>query len=165
LGQLRDWLWSRGSIRAKVVEGKEADGAKYADYFDHAEPIARIPSHRLLALFRARREKILDVELEPGPSPDEGHAYAERAIAKRAGIVLRGGAADAWLAQACRLAWRAKIHVHLTVDLFNRAREAAEEAAISVFGENLQDLLLAAPAGARCVMGLDPGLRTGVKVA
>jgi len=165
LGRLREWLWERGVIRAKVVEGKETEGAKYADYFDHAEPIAKIPSHRLLALLRARREKILELELEPGPDADKGHAHAEAVIAKHAGLEFRGGAADAWLAQACRLAWRAKIHVHLTVDLMNRAREAAEEQAIAVFGENLKDLLLAAPAGPRTVMGLDPGLRTGVKVA
>ncbi|HEX6994171.1 MAG TPA: Tex family protein [Gammaproteobacteria bacterium] len=165
LGRLREWLWERGVIRAKVVEGKETEGAKYADYFDHAEPIAKIPSHRLLALLRARREKILELELEPGPDADKGHAHAEAVIARHAGLEFRGGAADAWLTQACRLAWRAKIHVHLTVDLVNRAREAAEEQAIAVFGENLKDLLLAAPAGPRAVMGLDPGLRTGVKIA
>ena len=165
LGQLREWLWERGVIRAKVIEGKETEGAKYADYFDHAEPLAKIPSHRLLALLRARREKILELELEPGTDPEKGHAHAEAVIARRAGIAFRGGAADAWLAQACRLAWRAKIHIHLAVDLMNRAREAAEEQAIGVFGENLKDLLLAAPAGPRAVMGLDPGLRTGVKVA
>jgi len=165
LGRLREWLWDHGVIRAKVVEGKETEGAKYADYFDHAEPIAKIPSHRLLALLRARREKILELALEPGPDADKGHAHAEAVIARHANLEFRGGAADAWLAQACRLAWRAKIHVHLTVDLMNRAREAAEEQAIAVFGENLKDLLLAAPAGPRTVMGLDPGLRTGVKVA
>src|SRR5690606_5983875 len=122
LGQLREWLWGCGVIRAKVADGKETEGAKYADYFDHAEPIAKIPSHRLLALLRARREKILELELEPGPDPDKGHAHAEALIARRAGIAFRGGAADAWLAQACRLGWRAKIHVHLMVDLVNRAR-------------------------------------------
>src|SRR5690606_38477992 len=100
LGHLRDWLWDRGVIRAKVVEGKETDGAKYADYFDHAEPLARIPSHRLLALLRARREKIVELELEPGADPDKGHAHAEAVIAARAGIEYRGAPADAWLGQA-----------------------------------------------------------------
>src|SRR5690606_30909787 len=127
LGRLREWLRDNGVIRAKVVEGKETEGAKYADYFDHAEPLARIPSHRLLALLRARREKIVELELEPGTDVDKGHAHAEATIARRAGIEFRGAAADAWLGQACRLAWRAKIHVHLAVDLVNRARETAEE--------------------------------------
>ena len=165
LGRLREWLWGCGVIRAKVVEGKQTEGAKYADYFGHAEPLAKIPSHRLLALLRARREKILEFDLEPGADAEKGHAHAEALIARRAGIELRGRPADAWLAQACRLAWRAKIHVHLMVDLVNRARETAEEQAIGVFSDNLKDLLLAAPAGPRTVMGLDPGLRTGVKVA
>lgn len=165
IGALREWLWESGVIRARVVEGKETEGAKYADYFDHVEPIAKIPSHRLLALFRARREKILELDLEPGTDADAGHARAQARVAKQAGLEFRDGPADAWLETACRLAWRGKIHVHLTLDLFNRARERAEEEAIAVFGENLKDLLLAAPAGPRAVMGLDPGLRTGVKVA
>jgi protein Tex len=165
IGELRDWLWSCAIIRAKVVEGKETEGAKYADYFDHAEPLAKIPSHRLLALLRARREKVLELEIEPGTDPERGHAHAESRVAARARVAFRGGAADAWLKTACRLAWRAKIHVHLAVDLLSKARESAEEQAIAVFGENLKDLLLAAPAGPRAVMGLDPGLRTGVKVA
>ncbi len=165
IGQLREWLWEKGLIRARVIEGKETEGAKYADYFDHAEPIAAIPSHRLLALFRARREQILELDLEPGPDAETGHARAQASVAKHAGLALRGGPTGAWLEAACRLAWRGKIHVHLTLDLFNRARERAEDEAIKVFGENLKDLLLAAPAGPRAVMGLDPGLRTGVKVA
>ncbi|MBN1238405.1 MAG: RNA-binding transcriptional accessory protein [Gammaproteobacteria bacterium] len=165
IGELRGWLTEKGVIRARVVEGRESEGAKYSDYFDHAEPLAKIPSHRLLALFRARREKVLELELEPGTDAEAGNAYAEARVAKRAGVENRGRAADAWLGTACRLTWRAKIHLHLTLDLFNQARERAEEAAIAVFGENLKDLLLAAPAGPRSVLGLDPGLRTGVKVA
>jgi uncharacterized protein len=165
LGELRGWLAAKGLIRARVTEGKESEGAKYADYFDHSEPLAKIPSHRLLALFRARREEILQIELEPGTDAETGNAYAEARIARHAGIESRGGAADGWLKNACRLAWRAKIHLHLTLDLFNQAREQAEEQAIAVFGDNLKDLLLAAPAGPRAVLGLDPGLRTGVKVA
>ncbi|WP_240099520.1 Tex family protein [Thermomonas flagellata] len=165
LGELRDWLAREGRIRSKVVEGKEAAGEKYRDYFDHAEPLATIPSHRMLALLRGRREEILQLDLEPGVDAEAGHQYAEARIARHAGIEARGRAADAWLRNAVRLAWRARIHMHLTLDLFQQAREQAEEAAIAVFGANLKDLLLAAPAGPKPVLGLDPGLRTGVKVA
>ena len=152
-------------IRAKVVEGKEAAGEKFRDYFDHAESLAKIPSHRLLALFRGRREEFLQLELEPGSDVDAGNAYAEGRIARHAGIDDRGRPADTWLRNAVRLSWRAKIHLHLLLDLFNQAREKAEAEAIAVFGDNLKDLLLAAPAGPKAVLGLDPGLRTGVKVA
>ena len=165
LGELREWLERNGVIRSRVVEGKEAAGEKYRDYFDHAEPLAKIPSHRLLALFRGRREEFLFLELDPGADADSGNLYAEGRIARHAGIDDRGRAADAWLRNAVRLAWRAKIHLHLLLDLFNQAREKAEADAIAVFGDNLKDLLLAAPAGPKAVLGLDPGLRTGVKVA
>ena len=165
LGELRGWLESNGVIRATVVDGKQAAGEKYRDYFDHAEPLARIPSHRLLALFRGRREEFLQLELEPGNDVEAGNAYAEGRVARHAGIEDRGRAADAWLRNAVRLAWRAKIHLHLLLDLFNQAREKAEAEAIAVFGDNLKDLLRAAPAGPKAVLGLDPGLRTGVKVA
>jgi uncharacterized protein len=191
VGELRDWVWSRGQIRAKVVAGKENEGAKYRDYFDHAESIASIPSHRLLALFRARNEGILDLELAPllepsaprsavqppdGASPGTtstapdpavvaGHQACEARVAHRFGIAARGRPADAWLAETCRLAWRAKLHLHLSLDLFGKAREAAEDEAIRVFGDNLKDLMLAAPAGPKVVMGLDPGMRTGCKLA
>ncbi len=165
VGELREWLGREGVIRSKVIEGKEAAGEKFRDYFDHAEPLAKIPSHRLLALFRGRREEFLALDLEPGVDPDAGHAYAESRVAMRAGIEDRGRPADAWLRTACRLAWKAKLHLHLMLDLFNQAREKAEAEAIAVFGDNLKDLLLAAPAGPRAVLGLDPGLRTGVKVA
>jgi protein Tex len=165
IGELRDWLATKGVIRARVVAGKENEGSKYADYFDHAEPLVKIPSHRLLALFRARREKILELDLEPGPDVEAGDAFAQGKVARRAGIENRGRPADAWLETTCRMTWRGKIHLHLMLDLFNQAREKADEQAIAVFGENLKDLLLAAPAGPRSVLGLDPGLRTGVKVA
>ena len=165
LGELRSWLEVNGLIRAKVVEGKEAPGEKFRDYFDHAESLAKIPSHRLLALFRGRREEFLQLDLDPGADVEAGNLYAEGRIALHAGIAERGRAADAWLRNACRLAWRARIHMHLMLDLFNKAREKAEMEAITVFGDNLQDLLLAAPAGPKAVLGLDPGLRTGVKVA
>ena len=165
LGELRDWLAREGLIRAKVVEGKEAAGEKFRDYFDHAESLAKIPSHRLLALLRGRREEFLQLDLDPGADAEAGHQYAEGRIALHAGIDARGRAADTWLRNAVRLAWRAKIHMHLLLDLFNQAREKAEGEAIAVFGDNLKDLLLAAPAGPKAVLGLDPGLRTGVKVA
>ena len=165
LGELREWLAREGLIRAKVVDGKEAAGEKFRDYFDHAEPLAKIPSHRMLALLRGRREEFLQLDLDPGADAEAGHQYAEGRIALHAGIDARGRAADTWLRNAVRLAWRAKIHMHLLLDLFNQAREKAEGEAIAVFGDNLKDLLLAAPAGPKAVLGLDPGLRTGVKVA
>ena len=165
LGELREWLTREGLIRSKVVEGKETAGEKFRDYFDHAEPLAKIPSHRLLALLRGRREEFLQLDLDPGSDVEAGHQYCEGRIALHAGIDARGRAADTWLRNAVRLAWRARIHMHLLLDLFNQAREKAEAEAIAVFGDNLKDLLLAAPAGPKAVLGLDPGLRTGVKVA
>ena len=165
IGELRSWLGGVGVIRAKVVEGKETAGEKFRDYFDHAEPLAKIPSHRLLALFRGRREEFLTLDLEPGSDAETGHLYAQGRIALHAGLRDEGRAADTWLRTACRLAWKAKLHLHLLIDLFAQAREQAEADAIQVFGDNLQDLLLAAPAGPKAVLGLDPGLRTGVKVA
>ena len=119
----------------------------------------------MLALFRARREEILFLELDPGSDAEAGHQYAEGRVARRAGIADRGRAADRWLLDACRLTWRAKLHTHLLLDLFNQAREKAEAEAIAVFGDNLKDLLLAAPAGPKTVLGLDPGIRTGCKIA
>ena len=165
VGELRDWLWAQGQIRAKVVEGKENEGAKFRDYFDHVEPIGKIPSHRLLALMRARNEGVIELELSPAADGEQGHAEGEGRVAARAGIHQRGRAADAWLRETVRLTWRVKLHLHLTLDLFGRVREGAEDEAIRVFGDNLKDLMLAAPAGAKTVMGLDPGIRTGVKVA
>ncbi len=165
LGELRTWLEANGVIRARVSPGKESAGEKFRDYFDHAEALAKIPSHRLLALFRGRREEFLTLELEPGNDPEQGNAYAEGRIARHAGIAAQSRAADAWLLNACRLAWRAKIHLHLMIDLFGKAREKAEAEAINVFGDNLKDLLLAAPAGPKTVLGLDPGIRTGCKIA
>jgi uncharacterized protein len=165
VGGLREWLWERGQIRAKVVAGKENEGAKYRDYFDHAESIKAIPSHRLLALFRARNEGVLDLELEPTTVPDQGHLEGEGRVAAHYGYAERGRPADAWLKETCRQAWRIKLHLQLVLDLFARSREAAEDEAIRVFGSNLKDLMMAAPAGAKVVLGLDPGIRTGVKIA
>ncbi|MFB9068235.1 Tex family protein [Pseudofulvimonas gallinarii] len=179
VGQLRDWLWQQGQLRASVVTGKEAEGAKYSDYFAHIEPIAGVPSHRMLAMLRARNEGIIDLELVPMPTGAPkviaedaladtiaaGQAEAAAKVAVHAGIADRGRAADRWLLDTARLTWVAKLHVHLGIDLIGQAREAAEEQAIHVFGTNLKDLLLAAPAGPKAVLGLDPGIRTGCKLA
>ncbi|MCX7512521.1 Tex family protein [Frateuria sp. STR12] len=165
VGELRDWLWDKGQIRARVVEGKENEGAKFRDYFDHVEAVGKIPSHRLLALMRARNEGVIELELQPLLDAEQGHHEGEGRVAAHAGIHDRGRPADAWLRETVRLTWRVKLHLHLTLDLFGRVREGAEDEAIRVFGDNLKDLMLAAPAGARTVMGLDPGIRTGCKVA
>ncbi|MBB1089589.1 RNA-binding transcriptional accessory protein [Lysobacter sp. SG-8] len=165
VGELRQWLQDVGTIRSRVAEGKENEGAKYRDYFEHAEPLSRIPSHRLLALFRGRREEFLFLDLDPGSDAEAGHLQAEGRVAARVGVRAQGRAADKWLLDTCRLTWKAKLHLHLMLDLFGQAREKAEAEAIDVFGDNLKDLLLAAPAGPKAVLGLDPGLRTGVKVA
>jgi len=165
LGELRTWLNDVGIIHSRVAEGKESAAEKFRDYFDHAEALNKIPSHRLLALLRGRREECLTLDLEPGTEPEQGHAYAEGRIALAAGIAEQGRPADAWLKRSCQLAWRAKLHLHLMLDLMGQAREKAEAEAIEVFGQNLKDLLLAAPAGPKTVLGLDPGIRTGCKVA
>ncbi|MBD8899614.1 Tex family protein [Rhodanobacter sp. DHG33] len=165
VGELRDWLWDKGQIRAKVVEGKENEGAKFRDYFDHMEAVGKIPSHRLLALMRARNEGVIELDLLPAAEAEQGHAEGEGRVAAHAGIHDRGRPADTWLRETVRLTWRVKLHLHLTLDLFGRVREGAEDEAIRVFGDNLKDLMLAAPAGAKTVMGLDPGIRTGCKVA
>ena len=163
LGELRDLLWDKAQLRARVVDGQQAAGAKFADYFDYAEPLSRIPSHRALALFRGRAEGVLTLELDPGG--DDGHADCSARVARRFGISDQGRPADVWLLQAARWGWKVKLFTHLDLELKMRLREAAEEEAIRVFGANLKDLLLAAPAGQRAILGLDPGLRTGVKVA
>jgi protein Tex len=165
VGELRDWIWSVGQIKARVVEGKQAEGAKFRDYFDHMEAISKIPSHRLLALMRARNEGIIELDLIPGSDAEQGHAEGEGRVAARAGIIDRKRPADAFLRETVRLTWRVKLHLHLTLDLFGRVREGAEDEAIRVFSENMKDLLLAAPAGNKVVMGLDPGIRTGCKLA
>lgn len=165
VGELREKLTRQGVLKAGVIAGKESEGAKYSDYFDHSEALHSIASHRLLALLRARREEIISLDLQPAADADSGHALCEAVVAQHAGIADRGRAADRWLLDTCRLTWRAKLLVHLSLDLLNAARERAEAEAIAVFGDNLKDLLLAAPAGPRVVLGLDPGIRTGCKVA
>ena len=179
VGQMRQFLNSNGRLRAKVIAGKEALGTKYSDYFDHVESISQIPSHRLLALFRASKEGIIDLALLPFPSSapkvvatealddtiSAGHAEAEGRIAVYLHIADQGRSADRWLLDTVRQTWRVKLHLHLTIDLFGQVRTAAEDEAIRIFGDNLKDLMMAAPAGPKVVMGLDPGIRTGVKVA
>ncbi|WP_436789626.1 Tex family protein [Yinghuangia sp. YIM S10712] len=172
VGELRERMWSRGRLVAKVREGREEAGAKFSDYFDFAEPFTRLPSHRILAMFRGEKEDVLALSLEPDAEPDTASADTpagptdyERSIAHRFGIADRGRPADRWLADTVRWAWRTRFLVHLGIDLRGRLRQAAEDEAVRVFAANLRDLLLAAPAGARTTMGLDPGLRTGVKVA
>jgi len=164
-GTLRELLWERGLLTAKVVPGEEEKGNKFADYFDYSEALAKIPSHRALALFRGRNEGVLHLDLDLEVPEDAPRHPCEGRIAAHFGIRDQGRPADKWLAQAVRFTWKVKLHTRLDLDLKNRLREAAEEAAIDVFARNLRDLLLAAPAGAKATIGLDPGLRTGVKVA
>ncbi|WP_298330733.1 Tex family protein [Haloactinopolyspora sp.] len=167
IGDLRERVWSRGRLSSRVREGREQDGAKFADYFTFSEPLTKLPSHRVLAMFRGEKEEILDLTVEPTPDDEQpdGPTDYEAAIAARFGITDRGRPADGWLRDTVRWAWRTRIMVRLDLDLRSRLREAAEAEAIRVFAANLRDLLLAAPAGTRATMGLDPGYRTGVKVA
>ncbi|MFG6197185.1 Tex family protein [Nonomuraea sp. JJY05] len=160
IGGLREQLWSRGQLVSKVREGKEEAGAKFSDYFEFGEPFTKLPSHRILAMFRGEKEEVLSVTLEPDDSPEY-----EMRIASRFGVSDQGRPADKWLGETVRWAWRTRILVHLGIDLRMRLWQAAEDEAVRVFAANLRDLLLAAPAGSRPTMGLDPGLRTGVKVA
>ncbi|MEW2624045.1 Tex family protein [Streptomyces sp. NPDC048106] len=164
IGELRERMWARGRLAAKVREGKEEAGAKFADYFDFTEPFTELPSHRVLAMLRGEKEEVLDLVLEP-EEPTEGPSSYEGIVAHRFGIADRGRPADKWLTDTVRWAWRTRILVHLGIDLRLRLRTAAEDEAVNVFAANLRDLLLAAPAGTRATLGLDPGFRTGVKVA
>ncbi|MCF6422732.1 MULTISPECIES: Tex family protein [Amycolatopsis] len=168
IGELREKMWSEGYFSSKVRQGKETEGAKFADYFDFAEPFTKMPSHRVLAMLRGEKEEVLDLTVEPEEPSDEpkvGPSDYERRIAQRFGITNEGRPADKWLQDTVRWAWRTKILLHLGIDLRMRLRQKAEEDAVNVFAANLRDLLLAAPAGTRATMGLDPGFRTGVKVA
>ncbi|MFF6773167.1 Tex family protein [Streptomyces sp. NPDC012637] len=170
IGELRERMWGRGRLVARVREGKEEAGAKFADYFDFAEPFTALPSHRILAMLRGEKEDVLTLELEPEePSDTTAAAGAtssyEPIVAARFGVADRGRPGDKWLLDTVRWAWRTRILVHLGIDLRLRLRTAAEDEAVRVFAANLRDLLLAAPAGTRATLGLDPGFRTGVKVA
>lgn len=167
VGELRELMWNRGQITSTVRAGREEAGAKFADYFEFSEPFDKLPSHRILALLRGEKEEVLTLHLEPDteePQPGERTVYEGR-IATRFGIADRGRPADSWLLDTVRWAWRTKLQVSLGIDTRMRLRQAAEKDAVDVFAANLRDLLLAAPAGTRTTMGLDPGYRTGVKVA
>ena len=163
IGELRERMWSRGRLVASVRDGKQTEGAKFADYFAFAEPYPKLPSHRILALFRGEKEDVLELTMEPSADPDD--PSFEASVAGRFGIADRGRPGDRWLADTARWAWRTRIVVHLAADLRVRLWQVAEDEAVRVFAANLRDLLLAAPAGTRTTMGLDPGFRTGVKVA
>ncbi|HEY2519502.1 MAG TPA: Tex-like N-terminal domain-containing protein, partial [Streptosporangiaceae bacterium] len=167
IGELRERMWSAGRLVARVRAGQEEAGAKFSDYFDFAEPFTRLPSHRTLAVFRGEKEEFLDLTMDSGSedAAAAGPSLYEEAIAGRFGITDMGRPADPWLAETVRWAWRTRILVHLGVDLRMRLWQHAEDEAVRVFAANLRDLLLAAPAGTRATLGLDPGLRTGVKVA
>jgi len=167
VGELREYAWEHGVLRSAVVAGKEGEGAKFSDYFDYREPIKAIPSHRALALFRGRNEGILKLDLIVGDEDADPRAFGpgESHIAARFGIRDQSRPADPWLAEVVRFTWRVKVLTKLETELTGRLRERAEDEAIRVFAGNLHDLLLAAPAGTRPVIGIDPGLRTGCKVA
>ncbi|WP_413204786.1 Tex family protein [Rhodospirillum sp. A1_3_36] len=167
VGDLRETYWSEGLMTAKVVEGEEEKGAKFSDYFDHREPIAKIPSHRALAMFRGREEGVLRLALVHPNDPENPRdpSPAERRIAFHFGIENKGRQGDKWLSDVARWTWRVKLGLHIEMDLMSRLRTEAEDEAIRVFAANLNDLLMAAPAGARPTLALDPGYRTGVKVA
>ncbi len=163
--ELREQVWKQGILCARVVKDKEKEGAKFKDYFDYQEAISKIPSHRALALLRGRNEDILTLTLQPAEDDSEAHLQCTRRVARQLNVTESGLAADKWLAEASRLGWKIKLFTRIDIDLKMRLREQAEQEAINVFARNLRDLLLAAPAGASATMGLDPGIRTGVKVA
>ncbi|WP_346826458.1 Tex family protein [Serratia inhibens] len=167
LAKVRNYLWKHAHLVSKVVEGKEEDGAKFRDYFDHHEPIAQVPSHRALAMFRGRNEGVLQLALNADPQFEEAprESQAEQIIISHLDLRLNNAPADAWRKAVVNWTWRIKVLLHLETELMGTVRERAEDEAINVFARNMQDLLMAAPAGMRATMGLDPGLRTGVKVA
>ncbi|WP_199749120.1 Tex family protein [Amycolatopsis sp. WAC 01376] len=168
IGELREKMWSQGRLASKVRDGKAEEGAKFSDYFEFSEPYSKLPSHRILAMFRGEKEEILDLTMEseePSDEPRTGPTDYETRIAHKFGISNEGRPGDKWLGDTVRWAWRTKILLHLGIDLRMRLRQSAEDDAVRVFAANLRDLLLAAPAGTRATMGLDPGFRTGVKVA
>ncbi|SEK27082.1 Tex family protein [Rhodococcus maanshanensis] len=167
VGELRELMWTRGQVKSAVRKGKETEGAKFADYFEFSEPFGKLPSHRILAMFRGEKEEVLSLTLDPETEElplGEVSVYEGR-IAGRFGVADRGRAADRWLLDTVRWAWKTKMLITLGIDTRMRLRQSAEQDAVDVFAMNLKDLLLAAPAGTRATMGLDPGFRTGTKVA
>jgi len=165
LAELRERIWNNGIMHATLVKGKEAEAAKFKDYFDYQEAINKIPSHRALALFRGRNEDLLSLSLKPGLDDKAEHQLCAQLVARHIKVADSTSPADGWLTEAARLAWKIKLFTRIDLDLKLRLREAAELEAIKVFADNLRDLLLAAPAGPKATMGLDPGIRTGVKIA
>jgi len=165
LADLREQVWRQGVMVSAVAEGKEQKAEKFKDYFDYQEAIAKIPSHRALALLRGGNAGLLDLRLQPAQDAAAGHNACTSQVARRLAIKGNGQATDVWLAETARLAWKIKLFTRLELDLKQRLRAAAEQEAIRVFSSNLRDLLLSAPAGAKVTMGLDPGIRTGVKLA
>ena len=167
IGSLREQMWSNGLMVSTVRTGKKTEGEKFKDYFDFSEPLHKLPSHRILAMFRGEKEEILDLQIRPdAQDPVAGIPSSyELKIMQRFAISDQGRPGDRWLVETARWAWRTKIQVHLNIDLRMRLWTLAETEAVRVFASNLRDLLLAAPAGARVTMGLDPGFRSGVKVA
>src|SRR5262245_39854578 len=166
VGALRDYMWSHAKLASKLVEGKAEAGAKFSDYFDASEPIVKVPSHRALAMLRGRNEEVLSLALALDDEPKGKElGPCERSIAARFGIIDKSRPADAWLQEVVRWTWRVKLKLQIDVELMTRLRQAAETEAVRVFASNLKDILMAAPAGGPAAIGLDPGLRTGVKVS
>ncbi|EEX6446178.1 RNA-binding transcriptional accessory protein [Escherichia coli] len=167
LAKVRDYLWKNAHLVSTVMSGKEEEGAKFRDYFDHHEPLSTVPSHRALAMFRGRNEGVLQLSLNADPQFEEPpkESYCEQIIMDHLGLRLNNAPADSWRKGVVSWTWRIKVLMHLETELMGTVRERAEDEAINVFARNLHDLLMAAPAGLRATMGLDPGLRTGVKVA
>ena len=167
LAKVRDYLLKNAHLVSKVIDGKQTEGAKFSDYFDHQEPVSSVPSHRALAMFRGRNEGILQLSLNCDPQFEEPpkESYCEEIITRHLDVRLNNAPADQWRKAVISWTWRVKVLLHLETEIMSSLREKAEEEAINVFARNLSDLLMAAPAGMRATMGLDPGLRTGVKVA
>ena len=164
-GTLREKIWEDGLLVSTLVEGKAQDGAKFRDYFEYSEALVKIPSHRALALFRGQKEGVLDLDMQVAKDQDAAHGLAEGRVMQAFGIADQGRPADRWLLDTVHQAWKIKLLTRIELDIMQRLRDIAEAEAIEVFARNLKDLLLAAPAGPRVTLGLDPGLRTGVKVA
>ncbi|MEO8321207.1 MAG: Tex-like N-terminal domain-containing protein, partial [Bradyrhizobium sp.] len=169
IGRLREQMWTAGVMTSGVRKGKKLEGEKFKDYFDFNQSLSKMPSHRILAMFRGEKEEILELQILPDALPPTTSASPpssyELKIMQRFAITDQGRPGDRWLVETARWAWRTKIQVHLNIDLRMRLWTTAETEGVRVFASNLRDLLLAAPAGARVTMGLDPGFRSGVKVA
>lgn len=165
LDKIRRHLNQHAEIQSRVVAGKEEEGAKFKDYFTHDELLSKVPSHRALAMFRGRNEGILQLSLNADPGQDEKStgSYCETIICDHFGVNIGSAAADRWRKQVVSFAWRIKILMHMETELMGNLREIAETDAIKVFADNLKDLLMAAPAGPRCTLGIDPGFAPAVK--